>query len=98
ANGIRLAVRVGLHTGLVVGGQMGSQGRQEQLALGEVPNVCSRIQGLTQPNTIAVSEATYRLVQGYFACEALGEQTLTGVAQPLEVYRVLQEVVFQTWI
>ena len=72
--GIQLAVRLGIHTGLVVIGDMGEAGRQEQLALGEVPNVCSRIQGLATPNTMAMSEATYRLVQGYFTCEALGEQ------------------------
>jgi TOMM system kinase/cyclase fusion protein len=89
--GIGLAVRLGIHTGLVVIGEMGGQGRQEQLALGQVPNVCSRIQGLAAPNTIAMSEATYRLVQGYFECQALGEQTLRGVTQPLQVYRVLQE-------
>src|SRR5262249_33685629 len=46
--GIRLAVRVGLHTGLVVVGQMGSPGRQEQLALGEVPNIASRIEGFAE--------------------------------------------------
>src|SRR6516164_1262457 len=66
AKGIQLAIRVGIHTGLVVVGAMGGAGRQEQLALGEVPNVCSRIQGLAVPNTLAMSEATYRLVQGYF--------------------------------
>jgi class 3 adenylate cyclase/predicted ATPase len=91
AKGIHLAVRLGLHTGLVVVGEMGSQGRQEQLALGQVPNACSRIQGLAAPNTIAMSEATYRLVQGYFACQDLGAQTLRGVAEPVHVYRVLQE-------
>jgi TOMM system kinase/cyclase fusion protein len=89
--GIELAVRLGIHTGLVVVGEMGSQGRQEQLALGEVPNVCSRIQGLAEPNTVALSAATYRLVQGYFECQALGEQTLRGVAEPLNIYRVLRE-------
>src|SRR5215813_6086904 len=52
AKGMRLAIRVGIHTGLVVVGDMGGAGRQEQLALGEVPNVCSRIQGLASPNTI----------------------------------------------
>jgi class 3 adenylate cyclase/predicted ATPase len=90
-NGIRLAVRVGLHTGLVVVGQMGSHGRQEQLALGEVPNVCARLQGLAEPNTVALSAATYRLIQGYFECQALGAHTLRGVAEPLAVYRVLSE-------
>jgi class 3 adenylate cyclase len=91
AKGIQLAIRIGVHTGLVVVGQMGSTGRQEQLALGETPNVAARMQGLAAPNTIAVSEATYRLVQGYFDCEALGEQTLRGVAEPIHMYRVLQE-------
>jgi class 3 adenylate cyclase len=46
AKGITLAVRLGIHTGLVVVGAMGGAGRQEQLALGEVPNIASRIQGL----------------------------------------------------
>src|SRR5262249_50373437 len=59
AEGIRLAVRLGIHTGLVVVGDMGGAGRQEQLALGEVPNVASRLQGLAQPNTLVVSSATY---------------------------------------
>src|SRR5215471_4071808 len=76
--GITLAVRLGIHTGLVVVGEMGGAGRQEQLALGEVPNVASRIQGLAEPNTIAMSEATCRLVQGYFECQDLGAQTLRG--------------------
>ena len=89
--GIQLAIRVGIHTGLVVVGAMGGGGRQEQLALGETPNVAARIQGLAAPNTMAVSEATYRLIQGYFECQDLGAQTLRGVAEPLNVYRVLSE-------
>jgi len=89
--GIQLAIRMGIHTGLVVVGEMGGVGRQEQLALGEVPNFASRIEGLAAPNTIAVSEATYRLVHGYFECQDLGAQTLRGVAEPLNVYRVLSE-------
>ena len=91
AKGIQLALRLGLHTGLVVVGEMGGAGRQEQLALGEVPNVCSRIEGLAAPNTIAVSEATYRLIQGYFEYQDLGVQTLRGVAEPITVYQILRE-------
>src|SRR4029450_4525198 len=60
--GIQLALHIGIHTGLVVVGQMGGQGRQEQLALGGVPNIASRIEGLAAPNTVAISEATYRLI------------------------------------
>jgi class 3 adenylate cyclase len=43
AHGLRLAVRVGIHTGLVVVGEMGGAGRQEQLALGETPNIAARL-------------------------------------------------------
>jgi class 3 adenylate cyclase len=89
--GIQLAVRVGIHTGLVVVGAMGGGARHEQLALGETPNVAARMQGLAVPNTLVISDATYHLVQGYFTCEALGEQILRGVAEPVPMYRVFGE-------
>jgi hypothetical protein len=89
--GIRLAIRVGIHTGLTVVGDIGEGQKHELLALGEAPNVASRIQGLAEPDTIAVSQATYRLVEGYFTVEDLGLHTLKGVAEPQQVYRVLQE-------
>src|SRR6266436_3756469 len=89
--GIQLAVRVGIHTGLVVVGAMGGAGRQEQLALGETPNLAARIQGLAEPNRLVISDATHRLIQGYFACQDLGAPTFKGVSQPLSVYRVLRE-------
>jgi class 3 adenylate cyclase/predicted ATPase len=89
--GIQLAVRVGIHTGLVVVGAMGGGGRHEQLALGEVPNLASRIQGLADPDTILTSADTYQLIQGYFECQAIGAQALRGVAEPLQVYRVIQD-------
>jgi len=91
AKGLQLAIRIGIHTGPVVVGDMGGPGRQEQLALGEVPNIASRIEGLAEANTVAISEASYRLVQGYFGCQDLGAQTLRGVAEPVHVYRVLQD-------
>ena len=70
--GVRLAVRLGIHTGLVVVGEMGGGGRHEQLALGETPNVAARLQGLAAPNTVVISAATYHLVQGYFTMPAAG--------------------------
>jgi class 3 adenylate cyclase len=89
--GIQLAVRLGIHTGLVVIGEMGSAGRLEQLALGETPNVAARIQGLAAPNTLVVSSATYRLIQGYFACQDLGAQALRGVIESMRIYQMLDE-------
>jgi predicted ATPase len=72
-------------------GDVGAGTRQEQLALGEVPNVAARIQGLAESDTVVISAATYRLVQGYFVFDALGEHDLRGIAQPIAAYRVLGE-------
>jgi len=88
--GVPLAIRLGIHTGLVVVGEMGGVSRHEQLALGETPNLAARIQGLAAPDALLISAATYRLVHGYFACQDLGMHTLRGVATPMRVYRVVQ--------
>ena len=80
--GVRLAVRVGVHTGAVVVGTMGSGGRQEQLALGDTPNIAARLQGLAAPNTVVVSAATLGLIEGFFTCQALSEHTVKGVEKP----------------
>src|SRR6266851_584790 len=87
--GVRLAARVGVHTGLVVVGDVGERGRQEQLALGETPNLAARLQSFAGPDTVVISGATARLVQGYFTVHDLGIQAFRGVATPLQVYRVL---------
>jgi class 3 adenylate cyclase/predicted ATPase len=87
--GDQVAVRLGVHTGLVVVGDVGAGTRQEPLALGETPNIAARLQHLAAPNTLVISAATHQLIAGYFRCKALGTHTLPGLAQPLEVYRVL---------
>jgi len=88
---VRLAVRLGIHTGLVVVGEVGGGTRQEQLALGETPNLAARLQGIAAPNTAVISAATYQLLGGFFACQSLGTQHLRGLPQPLEVFQVLHE-------
>src|SRR5262245_11020677 len=89
--GVRLAVRLGCHTGLVVVGEVGGGSRQEQLALGETPNLAARLQGMAAPNTLVISAATLPLLSGFFAYQALGPSLLKGLAQPVEVYQVLYE-------
>src|SRR5947208_4157785 len=89
--GVHLAVRLGIHTGLVVVGEVGGGTRQEQLALGDTPNIAARLQGLAAPNTLVISAATLQLLGGFFACQPLGTPLLKGLAQPLAVYRVLYE-------
>jgi class 3 adenylate cyclase len=86
--GVRLAVRIGIHIGPVVIGEMGSGGRHEQLALGETPNIAARLESLAQPDTVVMSETVWRLIDGYFTCDALGSHPLKGLATPMPVYRV----------
>ena len=87
--GVRVAVRVGLHTGLVVIGEMGGGNRQEQLAMGDTPNIAARLQGLAAPNTVVLSAVTARLVHEAFALEERGLHHFKGVAEPMAVFRVL---------
>jgi class 3 adenylate cyclase/predicted ATPase len=87
-HGVHLAVRLGIHTGPVVVGQMGGGGRHEHLALGETPNIAARLEGLAPANTVVVSAVTARLVQGTFLLDDLGMHTLHGVAEPMAVSRV----------
>jgi class 3 adenylate cyclase/predicted ATPase len=90
-HGVRLAIRVGIHTGPVVVGEMGAGSRREQLALGETPNIAARLESLAAPNTVVISAALQQLVQGYFICDDLGAPALKGVDTPFQVYRVVRE-------
>jgi class 3 adenylate cyclase/predicted ATPase len=90
--GLRLAVRLGVNSGLVVIGEMRSGTERDPVAVtGATPNIAARLQSLAAANSVVISAATYRLVQGYFACDDLGAQALKGVPQPVRVYRVRAE-------
>jgi class 3 adenylate cyclase len=94
--GVQLTVRIGIHTGLVVIGEMGGGSRQEQLALGDTPNVAARIQGLAAPDTVVISPATFRLVRGFFHAQDLGTHALKGLSTPAHVYRILGDSATQS--
>lgn len=85
----RLAVRIGIHTGLAVVGEVGAGVKRENLAVGQTPNVAARLQGLAEADGIVISEATQALVVGFFDLEPVGRHTLKGVSAPMHVFRVL---------
>jgi class 3 adenylate cyclase/predicted ATPase len=101
--GVGLGVRIGIHTGLVVVGDLagpraengtgrreGSEARHgRDGVVGETPNVAARLQGVAGPNEVVLSGATHRLVRGLFACETLGPRPLKGISEPVAVYRVV---------
>ena len=63
------AVRVDSHRA-GRGGPDGGRERQEQLALGEAPNLAARLQGLAAPNTLVISAATLQLLGGFFTYQS----------------------------
>jgi len=89
---LELTVRIGVHTGLVVAGEMGGGDTIESLAIvGETPNIAARLEGAAEPNSVAISDITAKLVQGFFLCETMGIHELKGISQPMEIFRVMQE-------
>jgi class 3 adenylate cyclase len=93
--GVQLAVRLGIHTGPVVVGEMGTGGRHEQLALGETPNVAARLERLAEPDTVVISAMTKRLVEAAFILKDLGSHRLKGVPEPIAATQVLSPIVTQ---
>ncbi|MBC8085865.1 MAG: AAA family ATPase [Phycisphaerae bacterium] len=86
-----LSVRIGIHTGSVVAGEVGSGQTRERLALGSTPNIAARLQSIAQPDGILLSGETHRLLHGWFDLESLGAKELRGVSRTVLVYRVLRE-------
>jgi class 3 adenylate cyclase/predicted ATPase len=88
-SGIVVAVRVGIHTGLVVAGEVGHFDTRGKMAvIGETPNVAARVEALAKPNTVVISARTHRLVGTLFDFEDLGAHALKGVAAPVRLYQV----------
>ncbi len=84
----RLAARVGIHTGLVVVGEMGLDNLRNLDIVGQTPNMAARLQALAEPNTVIVSEVTRRLIGGFFDSSELGSRSIKGLERPVPVYRV----------
>jgi class 3 adenylate cyclase len=87
-----LRVRIGVATGLaVVGDKIGAGASQERAAIGETPNLAARLQGLAEPNTLVIADATRRQVGALFDLADLGSKALAGFAEPQRAWRVLGE-------
>jgi class 3 adenylate cyclase/predicted ATPase len=86
----RLRVRVGIATGLVIVGDLIGDGpAQEHGVVGETPNLASRLQALTEPDTVVIDGSTRGLVGGLFEYLALGSVSITGFSDPVPVWRVI---------
>jgi len=84
-----LKMRIGIHSGPVVVGTLGNNLRVEFKAVGDTVNLASRMEGLAEPGATYVTEDTFKLTEGLFRFEALGERELKGKLEPVKVYRVI---------
>ena len=82
--------RVGVNTGEVVVRTIETGGHTEYTPVGHVTNLAARMQTAAPAGSIAASEATQRLCEGYFEFRALGPTAVKGLNEPVDVYEVVR--------
>lgn len=86
-----LEVSMGIHTGIALAGNIGSQKRMEYTVIGDTVNVAARLESLARPGQILMSTETVEEVQDDFECVSLGEHTLKGRENPIEIFMLAEE-------
>ena len=88
SHGLEVQIRVGLNSGAVVVGAIGSDLQMDYTAVGQTTHLAARMEQLAAPGTVRLTADTLRLAEGYIAVKALGPMPVKGVPHPVEVYEL----------
>ena len=88
-HGLKLAVHIGINTGHVLAGSVGSASRRDYSVVGDAVNVASRLMGMAAPNEIVIGPRTYALAGSVFQTEEAGTITVRGRSEAVRIHRVL---------
>ena len=87
-HGVRPQVRIGVNTGAAVVGKVEDSAGAGVTVLGDTVNFAARLQALAAPDSVFMSEATHRLVQGMVDATLSGDHQIKGKAEPQKTYRL----------
>ena len=90
---VPLGVRIGVNSGTMVVGNMGSRQKSDYTVMGDNVNLGSRLEGANKAfgTALMISEFTYELVQDKFEVRYLDKIRVPGKAKPVKVYELLAE-------
>ena len=89
--GVELHVRIGIHTGIAIVGEIGPGGAQDRLAVGEAVNLAARIESAADVDSVFVSGSTAKLIGGHLELAPRGSQMLKGFTRPVSMFQVVRE-------
>jgi adenylate cyclase len=89
--GPQLRIRIGINSGKVVAGEIGSVNKKEYTVLGDTVNTASRLESsVAKPMMVVVGENTYQGAKSFFECRSLGAMALKGKEKTVEAYEVVR--------
>jgi class 3 adenylate cyclase/tetratricopeptide (TPR) repeat protein len=98
AYGVPIQIRVGLNSGEVVVGSIGSDLRMEYSAVGQTTHLAARMEQMAKPASVLLTADTLRLAEGYVQAKALGPVPVRGLAAPVEVFELVGTTTARTRI